>query len=119
MKTSRMLPMAVFLLLIWNSPLGAQPVITTDLTNLVVLNGSNAVFSVAASGGGSFTYRWLFNGNYIPLITTVAGNGSTGFSGDGYAADGAHSQKCRLNQKHDVSKVRRTRAKLPSARVTS
>ena len=66
----------------------AQPVITMQPTNQIVLNGSNLTFSVSVSGTGPFTYQWQCNGTNLPndLITTVAGNGNAGFSGDGILA---------------------------------
>ncbi len=66
----------------------AQPVILTQPTNQVVLNGSNAVFSVGASGLGLLSYQWRFNGTNLSknLVTTVAGGGN---GGDGGAATGA------------------------------
>jgi len=68
-------------------PLSAQPVITSQPTNQIVQNGSNAVFNVAVSGTGPFTYQWQANGTNIPnIITTVAGSNSSGYSGDGGAA---------------------------------
>src|ERR1035437_2561217 len=78
-------------LLVWGvgtMSLLAQPVITIQPTNQIVLNGSNVVFSVAVSGAGPFTYQWQFNGTNLPndLITTVAGNGNAGYSGDGILA---------------------------------
>ena len=70
----------------------AQPVITLQLTNQRVIAGSNAIFSVSVSGTGPFTYQWQFNGSNLEgprIITTAAGNGSFGFSGDGGAATNA------------------------------
>ena len=51
----------------------AQPVITTQPTNQIILNGSNALFSVAVSGTGPFAYQWQFTGTNLPnnIITTV------------------------------------------------
>jgi sugar lactone lactonase YvrE len=68
--------------------LKAQPVITQQPTNQTVLVGSSVVFSVAVSGSGPFTYQWQFNGTNLPtgIITTVAGNGIQGYSGDNGAA---------------------------------
>ena len=56
--------------------------------NQTVLPGYTAVFSVAGSGAGPFSYQWQFNGTNIPnnIITTVAGNGIAGHTGDGGAA---------------------------------
>ena len=70
----------------------AQPVITTQPTNQIVLNGSNVVFSVAVSGTGPFTYQWQFNGTNLPndVITTVAGNGLDFYDGDGGPATNAN-----------------------------
>jgi sugar lactone lactonase YvrE len=70
----------------------AQPVITTQPTNQIVLNGSNVVFSVAVSGTGPFTYQWQFNGTNLSndIITTVAGNGLEFYDGDGGPATNAN-----------------------------
>ena len=73
-------------LLVWGvgtMSLLAQPVITTQPTNQIVLNGSNVVFSVAVSGTGPFTYQWQCNGTNLPngLIATIAGGGSGGDGG--------------------------------------
>ena len=48
-------------------------------------------FSVGVDGTGPFSYQWLFNGTNLPnyVITTVAGNGSTIYAGDGGAATNA------------------------------
>jgi hypothetical protein len=73
----------------------AQPVITNQPADLTVTNGGTVIFTVGVSGTGPFTYQWLFNGTNLPnsyangQITTVVGNGSQGFAGDGGAATSA------------------------------
>jgi len=67
----------------------AQPVITQQPTNLTVAVGGNAGLSVAVSGPGPFTYQWQFNGTNLPIITTVAGNGTGGYFGNGVIATNA------------------------------
>ena len=66
------------------------PVISLEPTNQTVLAGGDVSFSVALASPGPFSYQWQCNGASIPgLITTVAGNGSGGYSGDGGAATDA------------------------------
>ena len=68
------------------------PRILSLQANQTVLAGSNVSFSVAASGPGPFSYQWQFNGTNLPktnIISTVAGNGTYGYSGDGAAATNA------------------------------
>jgi sugar lactone lactonase YvrE len=62
--------------------------IVAQPTNEAVLPGSTASFSVAVSGPGPLTYQWQFNGTNLPygLISTLAGNRTPGYSGDGGAA---------------------------------
>ena len=70
--------------------LPAQPVITTQPTNQIIVNGGNVVFNVAVSGTGPFTYQWQFNGTNLPnnTITTVAGSSNIPL-GDGGPATNA------------------------------
>ena len=69
----------------------SPPVITAQPTNQIVLAGSPAVFGVTASGSNPLSYQWQLNGTNLPngIITTVAGNGTTNYSGDGGAATNA------------------------------
>jgi len=67
----------------------AQPVITQQPTNQVVVVGGAVTLNVSVSGAGPFSYQWLRYGTdlpYPPTITTVAGNGTNGYSGDGSSA---------------------------------
>jgi hypothetical protein len=51
---------------------GSPPVITLSPTNLIVPQGSNAIFLVTASGTPAPTYQWLFNGSNIPGATNTS-----------------------------------------------
>jgi len=55
---------------------------------MTVLPGTKASFSVTVGGIAPFTYQWQFNGTNLPnnIISTVAGNGTAGYAGDGGAA---------------------------------
>ena len=80
----------LFVLSLGSTQLHAQSTIISQPTNQVVANGRTAVFGVTAANSGPFTYQWMFNSNNIsPFITTVAGNGSPGYSGDGGTATNA------------------------------
>jgi len=46
-----------------------QPIINTQPQNLTVLAGSNATFSVSATGPGPLSYQWKFNGTNISGAT--------------------------------------------------
>jgi sugar lactone lactonase YvrE len=69
------------------------PTLTNQPTNLSVLGGGTATFSVGASGTGPISYQWQFNGTNLEnqniIITTVAGNGTATFAGDGEPATNA------------------------------
>jgi len=67
-------------------------VLPSEPASQMVMAGGTATFSVAAHGAGPFTYQWQLNGTNLPdgLITTVAGNGTNGYFGDGGAATNAN-----------------------------
>jgi len=67
------------------------PEITQQPANQTVASGVRASFSVAVWSIGLATYQWQLNGSNLPAntITTVAGDGSAGYSGDGGAATNA------------------------------
>lgn len=67
----------------------AQPEIVTQPSDQVVTNGGTAVFSVAVSGTGPFTYQWQFKGTNFCVITTLAGTGTNSYFGDGGPATNA------------------------------
>ena len=67
------------------------PIITAEPTNQTVMAGGTATFSVTVSATcpstdntNQFTYQWQLNGTNLlnGIITTVAGNGIDGYSGD-------------------------------------
>jgi hypothetical protein len=69
---------------------GPSLVITSQPQSQIVLPGANVTFSVTATGPAPLSYQWQFNGTNLPnLITTVAGNGTFAYSGDGGAATNA------------------------------
>jgi sugar lactone lactonase YvrE len=88
----RLLPLCVAILLSvaqigWTQ---TGPVIVQQPAGQSVRSGSNVNFSVSVAGTGPFFYQWQFNGaNLPPHITTVAGTGMSGYSGDGGAATNA------------------------------
>jgi sugar lactone lactonase YvrE len=74
-----------------NLPAQTPPAITTQPASQTNLPGTNVTFTVAVSGTGPFTYQWQFNGTNLPngIISTVAGNGTGTYAGDGGAATSA------------------------------
>jgi hypothetical protein len=82
---------ATFLLCLVEAGLAqTAPTITQQPTNQFAINGGVAGFSVSVAGTGPFFYQWQFNGVNLPaFITTVAGNGTRGYSGNGSAATNA------------------------------
>jgi sugar lactone lactonase YvrE len=67
------------------------PSITTQPLSQTVSSGTNLSFSVGVAGDGPFNYQWQLDGTNLSsvTITTVAGKGSSGYSGDGAAATNA------------------------------
>jgi hypothetical protein len=75
-----------------NAVLTVNPLsITQQPASQTNCQGSTVSFSVTVSGLGPFIYQWQLNGINLPnnIITTVAGNGSYGCSGDGGTATNA------------------------------
>ena len=64
---------------------GGVATILSQPTNETLLAGSRAVLTANVSGVGPLKFQWQLNGTNLPnnLITTVAGNGTAGFAGDG------------------------------------
>jgi len=63
----------------------AQPTSQTNLT------GTTVSFTVTPGGTGPFTYHWQLNGTNLPngITSTVAGNGTAAYAGDGGQATNA------------------------------
>ncbi len=83
------------LALVWvalNLHAQTAPTITVQPASQTNLVGATVVFNVTAAGTGPVTYQWQLNGTNLPnnnFITTVAGNGSASYAGDGGAATNA------------------------------
>jgi len=71
--------------------IGELPLITAEPTNRTAEWDGATTLSATISSIGPFTCQWQLNGTNLPnnLITTMAGNGGTGFSGDGGQATNA------------------------------
>jgi sugar lactone lactonase YvrE len=70
----------------------SPPSVTIQPSSQTVFAGTNVAFSVATEGAGPFLCQWQFNGANLPnatLITTVAGNGTRAYAGNGGAATNA------------------------------
>jgi sugar lactone lactonase YvrE len=82
----------IFPLLAWvmaQAPLDAQlAAITNQPASRALWAGGNVTFAVGVSNAGAFSCQWQFNSTNLPngIITTVAGNGSLAYSGDGVSA---------------------------------
>ncbi|MGA2175910.1 MAG: immunoglobulin domain-containing protein, partial [Verrucomicrobiota bacterium] len=70
---------------------GTNITITVQPQDQTVAVGGNVTFSVGVSGTAPFTYQWQFDGTNLAnsVITTLAGNGTPTYSGDGGAASNA------------------------------
>ncbi len=58
--------------IVWNATNPAGPSITSQPQDLTVPPGSNATFTVAASGVGTLSYQWRFNATNIADATSTA-----------------------------------------------
>jgi sugar lactone lactonase YvrE len=64
------------------------PIFTQQPTSQSVLAGNRALITAGVAGVGPLTFQWQLNGTNLPnnLMSTVAGNGTNGFSGDSGSA---------------------------------
>jgi len=82
------------------SSVAALSIVTPTLQppSQTVVAGSSATLSVTVSGSGPLSYQWQCNGTNLPTstISTLAGKGTAGYSGDGSAATNAllHGPRC-------------------------
>ncbi len=96
-KTKKLLPTPLLLAasaMVWcglNLHAQSGPTITNQPASQTNLPGTSVNFSVGVTGTGPFSYQWQFNGTNLPnnIITTVAGNGTATYAGDGGAATNA------------------------------
>jgi len=92
--TYRVIKMRALLLILASATLvvrtgWSEPTIITHPASQIIYGGSNVTFRVEVSGIGPFSYQWQRYGTNLPqaIITTLAGNGSAGYSGDGGVAN--------------------------------
>ena len=71
--------------------LGFPLIIVTQPVSQTNAVGSMASLSMVVTGSGPYSYQWQFNGTNLPnnIISTVAGNGTTNYAGDGGLATNA------------------------------
>ena len=80
----------------------SQPIITQQPTSQVVSSGANVTFNVAVAGTNAVSYQWQFNNtNLQPIITTVAGNGTS--IALRYFGDGGNGTNALLNNPAGVA----------------
>jgi sugar lactone lactonase YvrE len=67
------------------------PSISAQSGDQTAILGGVAMLSVAAAGPGPYSYQWRCNGTNLQsdFITSIAGTGASGFSGEGVAATNA------------------------------